>query len=87
MVAQSLTHAYPQDCAGWGGCCLGSRTASTFLVTVFENGKKQVTVQKYVKPVLRSGKKRERERVFFESLFLHVPCMICLIAKYSVLFA
>jgi hypothetical protein len=24
MVAQSLTHAYPQDCAGWGSGCLGS---------------------------------------------------------------
>jgi hypothetical protein len=32
-------------------------------------------------------KKRERERVFVESLFLHVSCMICLIAKYSVLLA
>jgi hypothetical protein len=35
MVAQSLTHAYPQDCAGWGGG-LGMFAASTFHVTVLE---------------------------------------------------
>jgi hypothetical protein len=36
MVAQSLIHAYPQDCAGWGGGCLGMFAASTFHVTVLE---------------------------------------------------